>query len=1678
MKKQTIIALAVFLNILLTLNTNAQIVTIGNGGYITTFPGVDAAGRNAYPSGSPQLSGNALGKPVPTNDWWTALIKENFASNLFSYPFTLRTVAAGLVTSYIPSGVIDDLLPVTVGVTGMAATKTTVSDFSDWTVTMNWNDGTHSFEATAGIAMPFLYFTKGSSDVAQVTVTSGTVTISGEMLIITNAKNGADFAVYAPVGSTWTQNAGVYTSSLNGKNYWSLAFIPLTATNVTTVAAEYKKYAYVFPKKATATYSYNENTSVLRTDFSIQTEVKEGTETAMLIGLLPHQWAHLASDSPVPNKYSYASIRGEIKTLAGNSFSVENKFHGILPTLPYVDNYSVGFAPTTLTEKISAIQNDALATWTDSYNEGQMMNRLIQTARIADEMGNTTARDKMLATIKERLEDWLKAESGEVAFLFYYNSTWSTLIGYPGGYGQDGSLNDHHFHWGYFIHAAAFLEQYQPGWAAQWGGMVNMLVRDAASSDRNDAMFPYLRNFSPYAGHCWADGFATFPQGNNQESTSESMQFNSSLIHWGTITGNNAIRDLGIYLYTTEQTAIEEYWMDTHDRNFPTTQQYSLVSRVWGNSIDNGTFWTADIAASYGIEMYPIHGGSLYLGQDTVYVSKLWNEIKSNTGIMSNEANANLWHDVMWEYLAFIDPAKAIELYDSYPNRSLKFGISDAQTYHWLHAMNALGRVDASITANYPIAAAFKLNREITYVAQNYRNTAITVTFSTGYQLQVPAHKMVTSKDCSVSGTITTSFTQAYLGGSVQLNVNISEGTPTKVEFMDGTTSLGIVNEAPYTIEATHLTLGTHGFYAKVYDGTKFNVTNSVEVQVGEQLPFEGTAWTIPGTIEAGKYDKFEGGIGQNISYLDVTTANSGDYRLDEYVDAGYTTAEGATIGWIASGEWLEYTINVSQSGLYSFDFRYASGNVNGGGPFHLELDGQSISDDISVPSTSATLWDVWATKTVSNIPLTAGDHILRVAFSFGEFNLAKMTFTRTGDLPYTVPIAIAGNNIKVILPTTSTTLDGSASTESGGKTLTYAWSQVYGPSTIQFSDKNIDKPTISGLVEGMYLIKLTVTNTDSRSDDDELMVIVSSSENIAPNISLTSPINNSTYSEGKSITITANASDFDGTIQQVDFYQNGTLISSDNTAPYSITWTAEAGNYALTAKAIDNGGAEGTSQTVNVTISPVLTCSETSNEASQGTFTNGYKATFETIGTSVNITFDLLDTDKTGVVAYLWNYTSGFAESSMANTEGNKFSTTLSNLEVGSTITVACKFAYSGGMSVTKQLTYIVGNNCGGTTTDTQIPTDFTASIGTITASSIELLLKATDNSGVVSYSITYGATTINSIVAASNVEKSYIVTGLNSGTSYTFTVAAADAAGNIASNSPITLTATTSESVNTDCQGTATEASQGTFTTGYSYSFETVGTTVNVSFELLDNKTGVVAYLWNYTSGFAESSLTNSSGKIFTGSLTSQTLGATLTFACKFAYSDGMSVTKQFTYVVGSDCSSTPSLSVSTNSLTIAAAANSTKTFGIISNTNWQVESDQTWLTTSSNSGSNNATITLTAAENPSTSTRTANVTVSGTGVTTQTIVVTQDAKSNGIDGTNSNSVKMYPNPVRSILYLQLSDDNNRLTIFNMLGAKVFDSIVPSTYTLDMNSYKSGIYIVRVENRYGIQNGKIVKE
>ena len=102
----------------------------------------------------------------------------------------------------------------------------------------------------------------------------------------------------------------------------------------------------------------------------------------------------------------------------------------------------------------------------------------------------------------------------------------------------------------------------------------------------------------------------------------------------------------------------------------------------------------------------------------------------------------------------------------------------------------------------------------------------------------------------------------------------------------------------------------------------------------------------------------------------------------------------------------------------------------------------------------------------------------------------------------------------------------------------------------------------------------------------------VNSPTNRAPTVEFTRPAPSSTFTAPASITLAARASDTDGTIAKVDFYRGSTLLGSDTSRnsqnEYTYSWTnVAAGSYPMTARALDNDGAQ-TSDVVTITVSPV----------------------------------------------------------------------------------------------------------------------------------------------------------------------------------------------------------------------------------------------------------------------------------------------------------------------------------------------------------------------------------------------------------------------------------------------------------------------------------------------------------
>ena len=152
----------------------------------------------------------------------------------------------------------------------------------------------------------------------------------------------------------------------------------------------------------------------------------------------------------------------------------------------------------------------------------------------------------------------------------------------------------------------------------------------------------------------------------------------------------------------------------------------------------------------------------------------------------------------------------------------------------------------------------------------------------------------------------------------------------------------------------------------------------------------------VPGVIFGSDYDSG----GQLIGYSDNDYKDTGSrsynngwsYRNDG-VDIEHCTdaiTNGFNIGWIETGEWLRFTVNIEDSGDYNFNFRFAS--FSSDGKFMLDLNDQNILGFTDIPNTGG--WTNWQTIEKKNIFLPAGKHTFKLRFFFGGFNFNYMEIT------------------------------------------------------------------------------------------------------------------------------------------------------------------------------------------------------------------------------------------------------------------------------------------------------------------------------------------------------------------------------------------------------------------------------------------------------------------------------------------------------------------------------------------------------------------------------------------------------------------------------------------------------------------------------------------------------------
>ncbi len=502
---------------------------------------------------------------------------------------------------------------------------------------------------------------------------------------------------------------------------------------------------------------------------------------------------------------------------------------------------------------------------------------------------------------------------------------------------------------------------------------------------------------------------------------------------------------------------------------------------------------------------------------------------------------------------------------------------------------------------------------------------------------------------------------------NITADASDANGTITQVSFFNGATLLGTDVNSPYAFSWTSVPQGNYVITAKATDNDG-NVTTSAPIAISvSPVPCAGLAangqysyevYTAAGTVYF-KFKPLGAIIGSSAAIIYLREGNGqGAYP-------GY--------GMTASGGDFIFSRAIANGTNTSFYFSYnvpAGGENNSSANPHAYVVGTvcvagapAVSITSPAPAASFT---APASITINADASDVGGSIAKVEFYQGAVLLGEdvtspysFTWTNVAAGAYALTAKATDNtalsttssviNVTVSAPNTNgycgTAFNGQyeykAETENGFVTFTFhplgavvgsAYSFLYlreglsgGYPGYAMSPSGPDfiftKAIAAGTPVSFYFTyNLPAGGENNSSANPHSYTVGTNCTGVTgiPTISITSPVNNASFTEPANITINANAADADGTITKVDFYNGATLLGTDTDSPYSFSWNnVSAGNYSITAKATDNASLTKISNVVKV----VVNISYATGVC--GTLANGdYSYKVETVNGNVVVSF------------------------------------------------------------------------------------------------------------------------------------------------------------------------------------------------------------------------------------------------------------------------------------------------------------------------------------------------------------------------------------------------------------------------------------------------------------------------
>ncbi len=406
------------------------------------------------------------------------------------------------------------------------------------------------------------------------------------------------------------------------------------------------------------------------------------------------------------------------------------------------------------------------------------------------------------------------------------------------------------------------------------------------------------------------------------------------------------------------------------------------------------------------------------------------------------------------------------------------------------------------------------------------------------------------------------------------------DGTVARVDFYAGDQLIGMDTTSPYSITWTNPPAGTYTLTAKSTDnrgGTRTSTPITVSVSTGispvadahvkEASPTSnyGTATLLEALSASG--DHRVAFFRFDLSNVPVITGAK--LRINAAMSGNATV--GTTAYSVSNTNWSE--TGITWNNRPSLGTALGSATVSGTTFTWYELDVGSYVKSEKL-----------AGRNIISLALTnaaTSTRYIQINSREAASNKPQLLLSNT-NTPPTVSIVTPTNNAVFLAPA-NVTISATASDTDGTVTKVEFFA---GAASVGVSTSAPYSVTWQNAAAGTYTLTSVATDNNGATKTSAPVVIV---VNSPPSVSLTSPANNSQYLEPASVALSASATDSDGSVAKVEFYQGTNKIAEATSTPYNAIWSnVSAGSYSLTAKAIDNQGAARVSSAANITVYPL----------------------------------------------------------------------------------------------------------------------------------------------------------------------------------------------------------------------------------------------------------------------------------------------------------------------------------------------------------------------------------------------------------------------------------------------------------------------------------------------------------